>query len=101
MPLRPLEMPGRTGSFPVDRLGERVWASGRRTRRAESIRPEQTAKWWRRGELNPCPRSCPHKLLHVYPVVSFKEPNAAPAHCRPPSIHEVPSPPDAVAPPDD
>jgi site-specific DNA recombinase len=26
---------------------------------------EQTAKWWRRGELNPCPRSCRRKLLHV------------------------------------
>ena len=62
---------------------------------------EQTSLWWRRGELNPCPRSCPRKLLHVYPMVSFKGPNVAPAHCRPPSVHEIPSPPGAVAPPDD
>ena len=31
----------------------------------------------------------------------FREPNFAPAHCRPPSVHEILSPPDAVAPPDD
>src|SRR5438552_10323351 len=47
---------------------------------------------WRRGELNPCPRRCPRSHLHVYPAMSFKEPNVAPAHCRPPerprnSIH--------------
>src|SRR5438094_4418489 len=28
----------------------------------------QTAKKWRRGELNPCPRRYPRKHLHVYPV---------------------------------
>jgi hypothetical protein len=43
---------------------------------------------WRRGELNPCPRRYPRKHLHVYPVISFKEPNVAPAHCRLPSVHE-------------
>ena len=62
---------------------------------------EQSANWWRRGELNPCPRSFLRKLLHVYPVVSFRGPNVAPAHCRPPSVHEIPSPPGAVTPPDD
>ena len=62
---------------------------------------EQSAKWWRRGELNPCPRSFMRKLLHAYPMVSFKRPNVAPAHCRPPSVHEIPSPPDAVTPADD
>ena len=44
---------------------------------------------WRRGELNPCPRSYLRKLLHVYPAISFKGPNVAPAHCRPPSVHEI------------
>src|SRR6202022_1353400 len=39
--------------------------------------------------LNPCPRCFRRKHLHVYPVVSFKEPNVAPAHCRLPSVHEV------------
>src|SRR4051812_7839322 len=29
---------------------------------------------WRRGELNPCPRRCPRKHLHVYPALRFKEP---------------------------
>src|SRR5438067_8886208 len=43
---------------------------------------------WRRGELNPCPRRYPRKHLHVYPVVSFKEPNVAPAHCRLPSVRD-------------
>ena len=52
---------------------------------------ERTSPWWRRGELNPCPRRCPRSHLHVYPVLRFKEPNAAPAHCRPPSIHEFPA----------
>src|SRR5438876_11416023 len=56
---------------------------------------------WRRGELNPCPRRYPRKHLHVYPMVSFKEPNVAPAHCRLPSVHEFPSPSGAVAPPFD
>src|SRR5438094_7291851 len=50
---------------------------------------EQSALWWRRGESNPCPRSFPRKLLHAYPVISFKEPNVAPAHCRLPSVHEI------------
>src|SRR2546423_14845239 len=59
------------------------------------------AEGWRRGELNPCPRSGPRKHLHVYPVVRFKEPNVAPAHCRLPSVREIPSPPGAVAPPND
>jgi hypothetical protein len=62
---------------------------------------EQNSIWWRRGELNPCPRSYRHKLLHVYPMIKFKEPSVAPAHCRLPSIHEIPSPPGAVAPPND
>src|ERR1043166_589817 len=65
------------------------------------LKVDQSENWWRRGELNPCPRSCPRKLLHVYPVLSFKGPNVAPAHCRPSSIHEIPSPFDAVAPPND
>jgi hypothetical protein len=56
---------------------------------------------WRRGELNPCPRRYPRKHLHVYPVISFKEPNVAPAHCRLPSVREFPSPSGAVAPPFD
>lgn len=56
---------------------------------------------WRRGELNPCPRRYPRKHLHVYQVISFKEPNVAPAHCQLPSIHEFPSPSGAVAPPFD
>ena len=56
---------------------------------------------WRRGELNPCPRRYPRKYLHVYPAISFKEPNLAPAHCRLPSVHEFPSPSGAVAPPFD
>src|ERR1700682_3989540 len=57
--------------------------------------------WWRRGELNPCPRSFLRKLLHAYPMVSFKGPNVAPAHCRPPSVREIPSPLGAVTPPND
>jgi hypothetical protein len=56
---------------------------------------------WRRGELNPCPRSGPRRHLHAYPVVRFKEPNVAPAHCRLPSVREIPSPPGAVTPPND
>ena len=56
---------------------------------------------WRRGELNPCPRSGPRKHLHAYPMVRFKEPNVAPAHCRLPSVREIPSPSDAVTPPND
>ena len=56
---------------------------------------------WRRGELNPCPRRYPRRHLHVYPALRFKEPNVAPAHCRLPSVHEVPSPSGAVAPPKD
>src|SRR5437870_2080515 len=54
---------------------------------------------WRRGESNPCPRRYPRKHLHVYPVVGFKEPNVAPAHCRLPSVREIDSPANAVAPP--
>ena len=49
--------------------------------------------------MNPCPRRYPRRHLHVYPVVSFKEPNVAPAHCRLPSVHEIDSQTDAVAPP--
>ena|ERR1043166_4465998 len=49
---------------------------------------ERTNLMWRRGELNPCPRRSPRKHLHVYPVVSFREPNVAPAHCRLPSVRE-------------
>jgi hypothetical protein len=30
--------------------------------------------WWRRGELNPCPRRCPRSHLHVYPALRFREP---------------------------
>ena len=56
---------------------------------------------WRRGELNPCPRRFRRKHLHVYPVMDFKEPNVAPAHCRLPSVREIPSPSGAVAPPKD
>src|SRR6266404_9733356 len=59
------------------------------------------AKNWRRGELNPCPRRCPRRHLHAYPALRFKEPNVAPAHCWPPSVHEIPSPSGAVAPPKD
>jgi hypothetical protein len=59
------------------------------------------SRTWRRGELNPCPRSGPRKHLHAYPVVRFKEPNVAPAHCRLPSAREIPSPPGAVTPPND
>ncbi len=44
---------------------------------------------WRRGELNPCPRRFPHKPLHAYPVLRFKESNVAPAHCRLPSVREI------------
>src|SRR5258708_204564 len=29
---------------------------------------EQNSVWWRRGELNPCPRRYPRKHLHVYPM---------------------------------
>ena len=47
---------------------------------------------WRRGELNPVPEAGPRKHLHVYPVISFKEPNFAPAHCRLPSVREIDSP---------
>jgi len=39
--------------------------------------------------LNPCPRSGPHRHLHAYPVMRFKEPNVAPAHCRLPSVREI------------
>src|SRR5439155_9203798 len=67
------------------------------------IRPISLFKsiYWRRGELNPCPRSGPRRHLHVYPVVRFKEPNVAPARCRLPSVREIPSPPGAVTPPND
>ena len=61
----------------------------------------KSSMMWRRGELNPCPHRYPRSHLHVYPVFSFKEPNVAPAHCRPPSVREIPSPFDAVAPPKD
>ncbi len=57
--------------------------------------------YWRRGELNPCPQSGPRKHLHVYPVLIFKEPNDASAHCRLPSVREIPSPSGAVTPPSD
>jgi site-specific DNA recombinase len=33
-------------------------------RRTDSL-SEQTSLWWRRGELNPCPRRYPRKHLHV------------------------------------
>ncbi len=33
-----------------------------------------SAKNWRRGELNPCPRRCPRSHLHVYPALRFREP---------------------------
>src|SRR5216110_2372325 len=56
---------------------------------------------WRRGELNPCPRRSPRKHLHAYPTINSEEPSHAPAHCRLPSVHEFPSPSDAVAPPFD
>src|SRR4249919_3687818 len=61
----------------------------------------ESFRGWRRGELNPCPRRYPRKHLHVYPVISFKEPSVAPAHCQLPSVHEFPSPAGAVAPPFD
>ena len=61
----------------------------------------QSSLWWRRGELNPCPRRYPREHLHVYPALRFKEPNVAPAHCRLPSVHEIPSPSGAVTPPSD
>src|SRR5438105_3467381 len=54
---------------------------------------------WRRGELNPCPRRGPRSHLHVYPMLKFKEPNVAPAQGRPPSVREIDSPANAVAPP--
>ena len=54
---------------------------------AASNRPIRVIfQWWRRGS-EPCPRSL--QALHAYPMVSFKRPNAAPAHCRPPSVHEI------------
>src|SRR5438128_10457659 len=59
----------------------------------------ESFRGWRRGELNPCPRRYPRKHLHVYPMVSFKEPNVAPAHCRLPSVREIDSRTGAVAPP--
>jgi site-specific DNA recombinase len=34
---------------------------------------EQTSLWWRRGELNPCPRRFPRKHLHVYPASMSEE----------------------------
>src|SRR5438552_17756013 len=89
----PLRTRMRSRETPGQRGGERVVLSG-----GQSLRE---ADWWRRGELNPCPRSCLRKLLHAYPMVSFKRPNVAPAHCRPPSVHEIPSPPGAVTPPND
>jgi site-specific DNA recombinase len=52
---------------------------------------EQNSLWWRRGELNPCPRRCPRKHLHVYPAINSEEPSHAPAHYRLPSVHEIDS----------
>src|SRR5688572_1441898 len=76
-------------------------AGGASLGQRESALREAMPEKWRRGELNPCPRSCLRKLLHVYPVVRFKGTSVAPAHCRPPSVHEILSPPGAVTPPDD
>ena len=39
--------------------------------------------------MNPCPRSGPRKHLHAYPMVSFREPNVASAHCQLPSAREI------------
>src|SRR3954463_824263 len=54
--------------------------------------PSAASEDWRRGESNPCPRSFQYKLLHVYPMLIFKEPNDASAHCRLPSVREILSP---------
>jgi hypothetical protein len=67
--------------------------------RRDSLRFSCFKEGWRRGELNPCPQRHPRRHLHVYPVVSFKEPNVAPAHCQLPSVHEIDSQIDAVTPP--
>jgi site-specific DNA recombinase len=40
-------------------------------RRTDSV-SEQTSLWWRRGELNPCPRRFPRRHLHVYPALNFR-----------------------------
>jgi hypothetical protein len=34
----------------------------------------ESFRGWRRGELNPCPRRCRRRHLHVYPALRFKEP---------------------------
>src|SRR5713101_1626422 len=61
--------------------------------------PPTLCPGWRRGELNPCPRRYPRRHLHVYPAMSFKEPDVAPAHCPLPSAREIDSQIGAVAPP--
>jgi hypothetical protein len=61
--------------------------------------PRSKSEGWRRGELNPCPRRYPRRHLHVYPAMSFKEPDVAPAHCPLPSAREIDSQIGAVAPP--
>jgi hypothetical protein len=81
-----------------------VLANERQTLEVISRKESRDESWifwtnWRRGELNPCPRRYPRKHLHVYPVKSFKEPNVASAHCRLPSVREIDSQTDAVAPP--
>ena len=47
---------------------KKPWDSLAETTRAVRVASsfsERTSLWWRRGELNPCPRRRPRKLLHV------------------------------------
>ena len=55
-----------------------------RSERTAVPSPGRTSIWWRRGELNPCPDRSLRELLHVYPMIIFKGPDVAPAHCRAP-----------------
>jgi len=60
---------------------------------------ERTTLWWRRGELNPCPRRYPRKHLHVYPALKSEK---LTLHRRTISFRasaNFDSPPGAVTPP--
>ena len=85
----------------LERREEVLKAVRLRLLRRGSLRFLRCAKseGWRRGELNPCPRRYPRRHLHVYPAMSFKEPDVAPAHCPLPSAREIDSQIGAVAPP--
>src|SRR5947209_7638602 len=53
-----------------------VWDSEILARATKTPRPSAGKYFWRRGELNPCPRRVPRKHLHVYPALNSEKPTS-------------------------